>query len=124
MSMIDCTLLQLHATGKWDNFIFKEGLQVLLSFSLIKLVSSKGVYSMHPLAHGWGRDKMTSEDRQKYCLMPYIMLASPPLGHHHDQAHDGHHITTIAITMWGWFFICFTHNTHYVMTITFSCLQM
>ena len=53
-----------------------------------------------------------------------IMLASPPLGDHHDQAHDGHHITTIAITMWGWFFICFTHNTHYIMTITFSCLQM
>jgi len=74
-SILDHTLLQLHNTGKWDNFIFKEGVQVLLSFSLIKLVSSKGIYTMHPLIHGWGRDRMSSEDRQKYCLMAYGMLA-------------------------------------------------
>jgi hypothetical protein len=74
-SVIDCTLLQLHNTGQWNNFIFKEGVRVLLSFSLIKLVSSKGIYTMHPLIHAWGRDRMSSEDRQKYCLMAYAMLA-------------------------------------------------
>jgi hypothetical protein len=74
-SIIDQTLLQLHKTRKWDNFAFKEGLRVLLSFSLIKLVSSKGIYTMHPLIHAWGRDRMSSEDRQKYCLMAYVMLA-------------------------------------------------
>ena len=74
-SMIDHTLLQLHNTGKWDNFMFKEGVRVLLSFSLIKLASSKGIYTMHPLIHAWGRDRMSSEDRQKYCLMAYGMLA-------------------------------------------------
>jgi tetratricopeptide (TPR) repeat protein len=74
-SIIDRTLLQLHNTGKWDNFMFKEGVRVLLSFSLIKLVSSKGIYTMHPLIHAWGRDRMSSEDRQKYCLMAYGMLA-------------------------------------------------
>ena len=74
-SIIDHTLLQLHNTGKWDNFIFKEGVRALLSFSLIKLVSSKGIYTMHPLIHGWGRDRMSSEDRQKYCLMAYGLLA-------------------------------------------------
>jgi hypothetical protein len=73
--IIDRTLLQLHNTGKWDNFIFKEGVRVLLSFSLIKLVSSKGIYTMHPLIHAWGRDKMSLEDRQKYCLMAYVTLA-------------------------------------------------
>ena len=74
-SIIDCTLLQLHNTGKWDNFVFKEGVRVLLSCSLIKLDSSKGVYTMHPLIHAWGRDRMSSEDRQKYCSMAYGMLA-------------------------------------------------
>ena len=73
--IIDRTLLQLHNTGRWDNFIFKEGVRVLLSFSLIKLVSSKGIYTMHPLIHAWGRDRMSSEDRQKYCLMASVMLA-------------------------------------------------
>ena len=47
----------------------------MLSFSLIKLVSYKGIYTMHPLIHAWGRDRMSSEDRQKYCLMAYGMLA-------------------------------------------------
>jgi tetratricopeptide (TPR) repeat protein len=74
-SIIDCTLLQFHNTGKWDNFIFKEGLRVLLSFSLIKPASSKGIYTMHPLIHAWVRERMSSEDRQKYCLMAYVMLA-------------------------------------------------
>ena len=74
-SIIDCTLCQLHNTGRWDNFIFKEGVRVLLSFGLIKLVSCKGIYTMHPLIHAWGRDRMSSEDRQKYCLMAYGMLA-------------------------------------------------
>ena len=74
-SIIDHILLQLQSTGIWDNFIFKEGVRVLLSFSLIKLVSSKGIYTMHPLIHAWGRDRMSSEDRQKYCLMAYVMLA-------------------------------------------------
>ena len=74
-SSMDHTLLQLHDTGKWDNFTFKEGLRVLLSFSLIELVSSKGIYNMHPLIHAWGRDRMSSEDRQKYCLMAFIILA-------------------------------------------------
>ena len=74
-SIIDCKLLQLHNTGKWDNFIFKEGVRVLLSFSLIKLVSSKGIYTVHPLIHAWGRDRMSAEDRQKCHLMAYGMLA-------------------------------------------------
>ncbi|KIK05193.1 hypothetical protein K443DRAFT_642438, partial [Laccaria amethystina LaAM-08-1] len=73
--VIDQKLLQLDETGKWDNFIFKEGLWVLFSFSLIKLGSSKGIYTVHPLIHAWGRDRMSSEDRQKHCLMAYVMLA-------------------------------------------------
>ena len=70
-SIIDHTLLQLHNTGKWDNFIFKEGVRVLLSFSLIKLVSSRGMYTMHPLIHAWGRDRMSSEDSSTFHSSTY-----------------------------------------------------
>jgi len=73
--VIDHTLLQLDERGKWDNFIFKEGLQVLLSFNLIKLGSLRGMYAVHPLIHAWGRDRMSSENKQKYSLMAYVMLA-------------------------------------------------
>ena len=48
---------------------------MLPPFSFIRLVSSKGVYEMHPLIHAWGRDEMSPEDKQKYCLIAYVMLA-------------------------------------------------
>jgi hypothetical protein len=94
-SIVDHTLLHLHNTGKWDNFIFKEGVRVLLSFGLIKLVSSKGIYTMHPLIHAWGRDRMSSEDRNKYCLMAYIMLACSLYGHFDEQPY---HFRRILVT--------------------------
>ena len=87
-STIDHTLLQLHSTGKWDNFMFKEGVQVLLSFSLIKVVSFKGIYTMHSLIHGWGRDRMSSEDRQRYSLMAYVMLAGSLPGDFDEQPYQ------------------------------------
>ena len=30
---------------------------------------------MHPLIHAWGRDRMSPEDRQKYSLTAFVMLA-------------------------------------------------
>ena len=73
--IIDRRLLPLDKTGKWDNFIFREGIQILSSFSLIKVGSQSGMFAVHPLIHAWGRDRMSSEDKQKYSLMAYIMLA-------------------------------------------------
>ena len=86
--VIDHTLLQLDEAGKWDNFIFKEGLRVLFSFTLIKLGSLKGVYAVHPLIHTWGRDRMSSEDKLKYSLMAYRMLAGCLLEDFHKQPYQ------------------------------------
>jgi hypothetical protein len=69
-------LLPLNEAGTWDNSHFKEGIQVLLSFSLIKKASSDGVYAMHPLVHAWGRDRLTLNERKKYSLMAYLTLSS------------------------------------------------
>ena len=46
-------LLQLDKEGTWDAFFFRKGIQVLLSFSLIKRGSPSHVYSVHPLVHSW-----------------------------------------------------------------------
>ena len=54
-SLLDQRLLPLDKSGTWDNFVFREGLQILLSFSLIKKGPSDCVYAMHPLVHTWGR---------------------------------------------------------------------
>jgi hypothetical protein len=74
-SLLDRRLLPLHEKGTWDNFIFREGIRILLSFSLIKRGPSDDVYAMHPLVHTWGRDRLTLNERKKCCLMVYVTLS-------------------------------------------------
>ena len=75
-SLLDQRLLPLNKSGSWDNFVFKEGLRMLLSFSLIKKGPSDCVYAMHPLVHTWGRDRMLSNQKKQCCLMAYVTLFS------------------------------------------------
>jgi hypothetical protein len=51
--------------GEWDSLFFWEGIQLLLSFSLIKKLGSGGEYSIHPLVHCWSRDKMSQLEQQR-----------------------------------------------------------
>ena len=74
-SLLDPRLLPLHQTGTWDNFNFQEGIRILQSVSLIRRCSSDNVYAMHPLAHSWGRDRLTLNEKKKCCLMAYVTLA-------------------------------------------------
>ena len=74
-SILDWRLLPLNKTGAWDNFLFREGLRTLLSFSLIKKGPSDCVYAMHPLVHTWGRDRLLLNERKTCCLMAYVTLA-------------------------------------------------
>ena len=73
-SKLDYRLLPLNDAGLWNNFIFKEGVQLLLSFCFINLGSHDGD-AVHPLIHAWCRDQMISNERQEFCSMAYIMLA-------------------------------------------------
>ena len=73
-ALLDCTLLPLNESGTWDDFIFKEGLRVSLSFCLIKLGPCDGAYSVHPLIHAWGRDRMSLAEKKKYGTMAYAVL--------------------------------------------------
>ena len=61
-------LLPLNKAGTWDNSLFREGIQVLQLFSLIKKEPSDGVYAMHPLVHAWGRHRLTLNERKKMLL--------------------------------------------------------
>ena len=63
-SILDYKLLTLKKDGTWDNVIFKEGVQVLLSFCLIKKGTSKNEHSMHPLVNACSRDRMRVHERQ------------------------------------------------------------
>ena len=74
-SPVLCKLLPLNEADSWDNFIFKEGLQMLMSFSLIEQGPCNGVYSMHPLVHARSRDRMTLSEKQTYSSMACITLS-------------------------------------------------
>ena len=52
-SLIDRTLLALDSNGHWDEFIFGQGVAVLLSFSLMKRNKSSEMLTVHPLVHCW-----------------------------------------------------------------------
>ena len=53
VTLLDYTLLGLDNDGNWDEFIFGQGISVLLSFSLIKREQSFKTFSVHPLVHYW-----------------------------------------------------------------------
>ena len=74
-SILNCRLLPLDDAGVWDNFMFREGIQILISFCLIKQGLSDCEYSMHPLVHAWGRDRMVLSRRQECSLMAYVTLS-------------------------------------------------
>ena len=74
-SLLDCRLLPLCKKGTWDNFSFREGIRILLSFSLIRRGLSDNVYAMHPLVHTWGRDRLSLNKRKNCCLIAYVTLS-------------------------------------------------
>ncbi|KAF8723801.1 hypothetical protein AX14_009173 [Amanita brunnescens Koide BX004] len=52
--------LFLNEEGEWDKFEFVSGIQILLSFSLIK--SHNQLYSMHSLVHAWSRSRLPKSE--------------------------------------------------------------
>ena len=74
MSSLDHTLLALDNNGHWDEFIFGQGIAVLLSFSLMKRDRSSEMFSVHPLVHCWSREQLSKIEQQKKYEMGSIIL--------------------------------------------------
>ena len=75
MTALDHTLLAVDKDGHWDDFIFGQGIGVLLSFSLIKREQSSEMLSFHPLVHCWSRERISRTEQQRMCQMGSIILA-------------------------------------------------
>jgi tetratricopeptide (TPR) repeat protein len=58
--LIDPKALFLDESGLWNRHQFQAGIQVLISFALIK--SSNKLYSIHPLVHTWSRNRISGID--------------------------------------------------------------
>jgi hypothetical protein len=75
VTLLDHTLLGLDNDGHWDEFIFGQGIRVLLSFSLIKREQSYKTISFHPLVHYWSRERMSKSEQQNMCEMGSTILS-------------------------------------------------
>ena len=65
--------LFLDERGEWNKMQFQLGIQVLLSFSLIK--SSGKLYSVHPLVHTWSRNRFPKIKIGQQVLLTKAFLA-------------------------------------------------
>ena len=74
MPSLDHALLSLDKNGHWNEFIFGQGVAVLLSFSLMKRDESSGMLSVHPLAHCWSREKLSKSEQQRMYEIGSIIL--------------------------------------------------
>ena len=55
-------ILALDESGEWDPRDFREGIQILVSLSLVKRSPSRAAYSLHPLVYAWCRQKVKEID--------------------------------------------------------------
>ncbi|KAI4139001.1 MAG: hypothetical protein LQ341_004411 [Variospora aurantia] len=60
-------LLCCRPDGRWESQSFRQGVQTLLSFSLIGPRSSGGRFLMHRLVHLWAYDRLTEAEKGRFC---------------------------------------------------------
>jgi hypothetical protein len=53
--------LALGVDGAWDPFYFKEGIALLLQFSLLRRSAKDTAYAIHRLVHQWCRDRTSGD---------------------------------------------------------------
>ena len=75
VNSLDRTLLALDNDGHWDKSIYRQGISVLLSFSLIKRNQSLKMLSIHPLIHCWSREQMSRTEQQRMYEIGTIILS-------------------------------------------------
>ena len=61
------SLLRYRPDGQWDSQRFRQGVQTLLSFSLVGRERSGRQYFMHRLVHSWAYDRLTVAEQGRFC---------------------------------------------------------
>ena len=73
VSLLDPNVLFLNKRGEWDIIQFQLGMQVLLSFSLLKKIGK--MYSVHALVNCWNRSRIPDTEINKHISITRAMLA-------------------------------------------------
>ena len=73
VTMLDPKFLLLDNKGAWDKMKFQLGMQMLMSFSLIK--KNDELYSIHPLVHSWNKYRIPETDIKRQMLTTRALLS-------------------------------------------------
>ena len=73
VNLLNHEMLFLSEDGEWDRMQFLDGIQVLLSFSLVKTVNH--LYSMHVLVNDWSRGSVPQSEVENYYDRTRALLA-------------------------------------------------
>lgn len=73
----------------WNNFLFRQGIRILMSFSLIKKPTSFDIYRVHPLVHRWSRDRLSEHEKRTICAIAGSLLAAS-IAHHGSKEYMFH----------------------------------
>ena len=73
VTMLDYNVLSLDKRGEWDKMQFQLGMEILMSFSLIK--KNGTMYSTHPLVNSWNRERIAETEINRQISMTKAMLA-------------------------------------------------
>src|SRR6266576_3723279 len=73
VNLLNDQTLFLSEDGEWDRMQFLDGIQVLLSFSLVKSV--KYLYSMHSLVNAWNRGCVPKLEVENYYYRARALLS-------------------------------------------------
>ena len=80
-------LLRCHDSREWNPLAFRDGIQILCSFSLVKVNHShRNSYSMHSLIHSWSLDRMSNEDKRQNYFLASTVLANSITFNDEDRA--------------------------------------
>lgn len=80
-------ILKLDQDGEsWNMSLFRKGINILCSSSLIKKSKNNRIYSIHPLIHSWSKDRIPSSTQPSICYEAYTILLSSVTLKHTDYA--------------------------------------
>ncbi|KAF8999378.1 hypothetical protein BDQ17DRAFT_751739 [Cyathus striatus] len=73
---MDVSILNMDECGEWDEWLFMESIELLLSFSLINKTKIKSLYNIHPLVQTYCQDRLSVTEKQLWILNARSILVS------------------------------------------------
>ncbi|KAF8993558.1 hypothetical protein BDQ17DRAFT_1545995 [Cyathus striatus] len=73
---MDVSILNMDELRNWNEWIFTESIELLISFSLIIKNTTKSLYNLHPLIQTYCQDRLSVNEKQLWVLNARAIIVS------------------------------------------------